>query len=202
MNPLSGVLDFLVRMVPGAVLAGLVYLVLYPVRKRRLARAGQNSGTLRESAMLVFFLFCGALAILVLTPRWFHWVSILNEGAGDAAWFQPGSVNWIPFRTFSVEPWSLMILLGNVIMFLPIGFFTCLLWRGSTCGRAIAVGFAATLLIECGQLLVGRSFDVDDLLLNTLGVLLGHLLCRTLCRRNMELVARFRVTSTEMRDKS
>ena len=202
MNPLSGVLDFLVRMIPGAVLAGLVYLALCPVRKHRLARAGQSSGTLRECAMLVLFLFCGALTVLVLTPRWFHWATLLTEGAGEAVYFQLGSVNWVPFRTFLFDSWSLMILLGNVIMFLPIGFFICLLWRGSTCGRAIAVGFAVTLFIECGQLLVGRSFDVDDLLLNTLGVLLGHLLCRILCRRNMELVARFRVTSTEMRDTS
>ena len=45
----------------------------------------------------------------------------------------------------------------------------------SACAPASGLaGFAVTLFIECCQLCVGRAFDVDDLLLNTLGAMLGY----------------------------
>ena len=45
----------------------------------------------------------------------------------------------------------------------------------------------------CWQLLVGRAFDIDDLILNTLGVLAGFWLLRLLERRAPGAVRRFRV---------
>ncbi len=73
-------------------------------------------------------------------------------------------------------------LLANVLAFAPIGVFVGLFrpedrgWR-----MAIAVGFAVSLGIEGAQLMLSlligwtyRVFDVDDLLLNSVGVALGY----------------------------
>ena len=51
-------------------------------------------------------------------------------------------------------------------------------------GKTILFGFEASVLIEVIQLFskVG-SFDVDDLLLNTIGGCLGYLLCYFLVKR-------------------
>ena len=49
-------------------------------------------------------------------------------------------------------------------------FFAALLWRGFNGKRAAALGLMITVCIECWQLLVGRATDVDDIILNTLGV--------------------------------
>ena len=70
---------------------------------------------------------------------------------------------------------------GNVAAFLPFGFFLPEIWR--QVGRwytTIALSFPTSLCIELMQLVtkVG-SFDVDDLLLNTIGGYLGYLLFRT-----------------------
>ena len=51
--------------------------------------------------------------------------------------------------------------------------------------------------MECWQLLVGRAFDIDDLLLNTLGVYCGHLLWRLLRRIRPKLTEKFHCQGQE-----
>ena len=79
----------------------------------------------------------------------------------------------------------LLNVVGNVLAFMPCGFLLPAISR--RCRRiyyAVPVGFLISFLIECTQLIfrVG-SFDVDDLMLNTLGVLLGFILNRFIQRR-------------------
>lgn len=69
-------------------------------------------------------------------------------------------------------------LIGNVLAFVPFGLFLPLLLRGMRhFGKTVLLGFEFSLLVEIVQLFskVG-SFDVDDILLNTLGVVLGYVL--------------------------
>ena len=112
--------------------------------------------------MLVFWAFCGGMAILTLTPDWFDWRSILAGGV-HMPFFMWGTVNLRPFGSYWGTLWSALIVLANVVMFLPFGFFPALLWRNDTWWKALLAGFAVTLFIECCQLCVGRAFDVDDL---------------------------------------
>ena len=68
-------------------------------------------------------------------------------------------------------------LLGNIFIFVPFGIFLPLLARG--CRRfpyMVFLSFDLSLVVEILQLLskVG-SFDVDDLLLNTLGGAIGYI---------------------------
>ena len=71
---------------------------------------------------------------------------------------------------------------GNVLLMLPIGLFGPLALPSLDRWWRVAL-LAATLssCIELAQLLVpDRSADVDDVLLNTLGALLGYALLRLL----------------------
>lgn len=75
-------------------------------------------------------------------------------------------------------------LAGNVLCFVPFGAILPVLNRPARNALVIALlSFEFSLLVECMQLIfrVG-SFDVDDLLLNTLGGLLGFLVF-TVCNR-------------------
>lgn len=69
-------------------------------------------------------------------------------------------------------------LVGNVLAFVPFGLLLPLLvkWARSF-GKTLVLGFEFSLLVEILQLFgkVG-SFDVDDIILNTLGVLIGYVL--------------------------
>jgi glycopeptide antibiotics resistance protein len=68
-------------------------------------------------------------------------------------------------------------LVGNVIGFVPLGFILPLLSKRFLSLKAvIAAAFSLSLTYEIVQLLFGLgSFDVDDLILNTLGGILGYM---------------------------
>ncbi len=75
-------------------------------------------------------------------------------------------------------------LLGNVVCFVPLGFVLPILSsRKWGAVRIIIVSFLASLLVEITQLVTKLgSCDVDDIMMNTLGGLLGYILF-ILCRK-------------------
>ena len=170
--------NVLVQMLPGMALALTLFLLLRPWRKTRLRKRGLVSGRMREIALELFWLYCGGLAALLLMPDWYDFEWILFYPTVQVPFFRLGSVNLVPFQTWE-DP---LVFLGNLLVLIPFGFFAALLWRGSTWRRALVLGFVVSLFVECWQLLVGRAFDIDDLLLNTIGAMLGYGLWRLLRR--------------------
>ncbi len=65
---------------------------------------------------------------------------------------------------------------ANVLLFMPFG--AALALRGLPLPKSAGYGLALSVGIEAAQLLVvsGRTTSVDDVLLNTLGAALGHVL--------------------------
>lgn len=83
---------------------------------------------------------------------------------------------------------TLMNLAGNVLIFVPFGFFMSLASHKSNLFLTAGYSFLVSLIVEVFQLVtkVG-SFDVDDLLLNTLGGILGcifFVICRVIRRQH------------------
>ena len=79
-------------------------------------------------------------------------------------------------------------LLGNVLAFMPLGLILPVIIKNMRKGiRVILWGFLFSMCVESIQLVtrVG-SFDVDDIILNTTGVLLGFLLFRLFNRIRRE----------------
>ena len=167
---------YLIAMSWGAAAALLVFACCRRSRKRSLAEKGLRSSCCRETVQALFWMFCGGMAVVTLTPRWL--VELVRSGAWNAAepFFAWGSINAFPFATFAADAHSLYILAGNIVMFLPFGFFPALLWRAFDGKHALLTGLLVTGFIECWQLAVGRTWDIDDLLLNTIGTLTGFLL--------------------------
>ncbi len=90
------------------------------------------------------------------------------------------SNNLIPFREmFRYDLGSRLFLknvLGNIIMFLPYGFFTSYFLKEKKLLPIFILIAVASLTIESTQLMIGRVFDIDDILLNIVGGILGHYL--------------------------
>lgn len=99
------------------------------------------------------------------------------------------SVNLVPFRTISgyLNAWAggtmnweipFRNLLGNIVLFIPLGIFLPLLFRPlANFGRWLLALSILLLSIELIQLITRRgSFDIDDLILNTLGACAGFAL--------------------------
>ena len=150
--------------------------------------------------MLLFVVFCAGLAALTLFPAnlWAYVFDRLFCGKtyfrmvwGDLTWtdFYPSweeTVSQIPYLPNMLTPfeeisralnrksyWLLFMLLGNIIMFMPIGFFPALLWRGWRWWKSLLAGFCTSASIEFIQFFIGRSTDIDDVILNTTGALAG-----------------------------
>jgi glycopeptide antibiotics resistance protein len=66
--------------------------------------------------------------------------------------------------------------LGNMIMFLPFGFFVSYYLKSEKVTLPLFLILIASISIEVVQLSIGRVFDVDDIILNILGGLLGYAL--------------------------
>lgn len=67
-------------------------------------------------------------------------------------------------------------LLGNVLIFLPFGFFMAMASKYRSFLSTLVYSFALSLTVEISQLFMKVGcFDVDDLLLNTIGGMLGFI---------------------------
>ena len=87
------------------------------------------------------------------------------------------------YRTLGM-PLFLINIVGNMVAFMPFGFFLPIISRRSRKWyNTVSFGLIFSLILETLQLIfkVG-SFDVDDMLLNTVGAGLGFLVYRTVQR--------------------
>ena len=67
-------------------------------------------------------------------------------------------------------------LLGNVLIFLPFGFFMAMASKYRSFLSTLVYSFALSLTVEISQLFMKVGcFDVDDLVLNTIGGMLGFI---------------------------
>lgn len=65
----------------------------------------------------------------------------------------------------------------NIIMFIPLGFLLPFLWKKyQKLTPTLLFGFLFSLFIELSQLITLRATDIDDLIANTLGALIGYLI--------------------------
>ncbi|MWC29217.1 VanZ family protein [Paenibacillus sp. MMS18-CY102] len=104
----------------------------------------------------------------------------------DRLSYQLERANLDPFRTIagnmeSHAAYEYIQLYGNIGLFIPLGLFLAYFAHRKlgflTYGAVLALSFAVSLLLECTQLLCNIGlFDVDDLILNTAGGVLGCIL--------------------------
>lgn len=83
------------------------------------------------------------------------------------------NINLVPFDAYlNWTAWAL-----NVVLFVPLGLLLPCCWEGfDRIGHAALFGFLFSLAIELSQLLNFRVTDIDDLIANTLGAVIGCLI--------------------------
>ena len=95
----------------------------------------------------------------------------------DVSW---ATNNFVPFKEiFRYDIGSRLFfknVLGNMVMFLPFGFFISYYLDSDNIKIPLFLTVIASISVEVVQMLIGRVFDVDDILLNILGGVLGYFL--------------------------
>ena len=155
-STIQGVINFTWPMVVISAIILVSFRVCYLIKSK------QKLVLYKELSMLIFGIY-----ILCL----FQVVTFQD----DVSW---ATNNFIPFKEIMRYNITSRLffknVLGNMIMFLPFGFFVSYYLKSEKLTLPLFLILIASISIEVVQLLIGRVFDVDDIILNILGGLLGY----------------------------
>ena len=65
---------------------------------------------------------------------------------------------------------------GNILLFIPLGYFATSYCKIKGLGTITLVSLLSSLTIEVTQHYIGRTFDIDDIILNVVGGIIGFLI--------------------------
>lgn len=106
----------------------------------------------------------------------------------DVSW---STSNFIPlkemFRYELGSPLFYRNVIGNMIMFLPYGFFITYFLKLKKPSSVFLLSVIASTTIEITQFCIGRVFDIDDIFLNILGGIFGFYICHILSKIQAKL---------------
>ena len=132
----------------------------------------------RETVLLLMYLNLAVIIRFVFFPR-----DLVDDHVQplifEAAAVFPLRINFIPLvHLFDYDNIRDLIwnVVGNTVMFIPSGIVLPIIYRqlNSFC-KAVAAGALISLCTEILQLpFPSRASDIDDLILNTLGVAVGY----------------------------
>lgn len=134
----------------------------------------------------VVSLMPGELSVSAYYPRFF--IDLSNKGI-EYVFYEDISThfNLVPFKTIvsyinnantiNEAVRAISNVVGNLCLFIPVGFLFPLASKKVYFKRFIIFVFFLILAIEAVQFYVGRSADIDDLILNLSGALCGYLAC-------------------------
>lgn len=88
-------------------------------------------------------------------------------------------MNFIPFKEmtrYSIGSRAFFYnVIGNIVLFIPFGYFVSDYLKAKRVPHIILVSLIISLTAELIQFKIGRAFDVDDILLNMLGAIVGFM---------------------------
>lgn len=188
------VLSLFLQVVPITLLVGVIYAVYRYVHIRRHGNI-VNWGT--EIMRWLFVCYLTGLVNLILVPAnlWMYiWTNICIGYSHSEITFFSSEFNLVPtvFKLIAGEltigRWVLKMLIYNFLMFVPFGFFLPFVSEKINNRSVWKVAVIVPIVVEAIQPIVGRSFDVDDLIMNFVGIVAGYFIAvgiKVLCKGKM-----------------
>lgn len=175
---MSSIINYLLNMLP-FMLCVVPVLILVRLCIYKLSNKFKINYK-REVIMLMFFMFLIGLYSQAITGSF----SIKNINISK--------INVVPFKIF-IDTYKevfvngninyfLISFLGNIGMFIPIGLLIPVIWKLKD-KTIILIGFLISLSIEISQLFLNRGTDIDDLLFNTFGTIIGLVIYKIISKK-------------------
>lgn len=170
-----------IQVIPITLLVGLLYIIF---RFLKLKKNNSDINYKKEILYLIFVCYIVGLFNLVLVPRnfwntiWYNIFYNLNENPFEGIF--DFSYNFIPtiykiiIGEYTLGSWVKTMIVGNLLMFIPMGILLSLCFKNINKKNMFKYAILIPLTIEVLQLVVGRSFDIDDLVMNFLGIVIGY----------------------------
>lgn len=190
----GGVVGLFLQVVPITCLVGIIYAVYrcIHIKKQQLS---VKWGI--EILRWLFVCYLTGLVNLTLVPSnlWSHiWALIYVGYSGTQIELFNGTFNFTPtiFKIISGEltfgSWVKTMLVGNFLMFVPMGLFLPFVSTKINGKSILKIAVIIPVAVEIIQPIVGRSFDVDDLILNFIGIVVGYFIAvgikSLICKRS------------------
>lgn len=156
------------RYLPYGMLSGSVIAMILSVLKHRRVKQGRVS----FSVLAYTGLFVYIVILLCIT--------VLSRESGSSK-----GIDLELFATWGINTRNNAYVIENILLFVPFGILCA--WVIPLAGRLLgcaSMGLMVSFGIECLQLITGRGyFQIDDILTNTLGAIVGYLLYRCVVRK-------------------
>ena len=143
-----------------------------------------TSNKKREVLLIIFILYMIALTLQIVTPKFIidmKGIHIIKQDLNN--------INIIPFyfvydiynECFVSNNWNYLFIniFGNILLFIPIGIFLPVLWN-IPYKKVLLYGIIFSITVELIQIWLPRVTDIDDVILNNIGVFIG-----TIIHKNM-----------------
>lgn len=176
----GSVLSLFLQVIPITLLVGVIYAVY---RCIRIKKHGNTVSWGTEIMRWLFVCYLTGLINLILVPAnlWMCiWANVFVGYSHSELAFFSGDFNLVPtvFKLITGEltigRWVLKMLVYNFLMFVPFGFFLPFVSEKINNRSIWKVAVIVPIIVEVIQPVVGRSFDVDDLILNFAGIIVGY----------------------------
>ncbi len=174
--------NYITQIIPLTILFLLVYLIIriLTIKKHPF------DGLKKELIRIGFIVYISILLGITIVPRW----RILPYEDGTKKLeiiteYESQTWNLIPFQNIIAtvlgqgthsSAGAKINLFGNILLTIPLGFFLHRCLRNNRCSLAmtIAITLCVCIVIETIQFFIGRTSDIDDIILNTIGSFLGY----------------------------
>ena len=181
----NSVINQFIQVIPITLLVGILYIIF---RFLKLKKNNSDINYKREILYLIFICYIVGLFNLVLVPINFWniiWYNIFyNFNENPFAGIFDFSYNFIPtiykiiIGEYTLDSWGKAMIVENFLMFIPMGILLSLCLENVNKKNIFKYAVLIPLAIEVLQLVVGRSFDIDDLVMNFLGIVIGYYLVK------------------------
>lgn len=164
-NDMTSVMRFL----PYGIGAGVIAALLFGAVNKRRMNKGKNPVSV--ASVTAFFMYAAIILVITFWSR--------EEGSRNV------KIDLDLFSTWGINARNNAFVIENVLLFIPFGFVSAWCFKAMrnffACGL---FGLAVSVGIECLQLVTGRGFfQLDDILTNALGTLIGYLVFRCFWRK-------------------
>lgn len=176
----GSVLSLFLQVIPITLLVGVIYAVY---RCIRIKKHGNTVSWSTEIMRWLFVCYLTGLISLILVPAnlWMCiWANVFVGYSHSEIVFFSGDFNLVPTviklitGELTIGRWVLKMLVYNFLMFVPFGFFLPFVSEKNNNRSIWKVAVIVPIIVEVIQPVVGRSFDVDDLILNFAGIIVGY----------------------------
>lgn len=180
---------------PFVVYLWIISIIIYCIARLIFIRRNNTKTNIRkEITMFIFMNYSFVFFIQTLLPninyqytgffQFTDWNISINSDISE--------VNLVPFRTIyeylfrtntHVDNWSYVAfynIIGSIVLYVPLGLLLPIIRSKFRSISIIGIGAILAIVTETMQYFIGRSSDIDDVILAIIGVSIGLLLYRTL----------------------